>query len=88
MQKRHTQELKLCVLILIDILFRTKETKIVASDMLPKLNYYKKCFSGQESASDPTGSITADNFAENFASGRDPRVVFCRGRRIRSHAIG
>jgi len=34
-------EHKLCVLVLMDILFRTKEAKVVASDMLPRLNYYK-----------------------------------------------
>jgi len=38
------QEHKLCILVLMDILIWTRETKIVASDMLPGLNYYKYAF--------------------------------------------
>jgi len=48
---------KLCVLVLMDILFRTRETKIVAFDTLPRLNYYKKCFCDRGSATDPAESL-------------------------------
>jgi len=75
------QELKLCVLVLMDILFRIKETKIVASDMLSRLNYYKNALAAGTPPRTPL-DVKQQITAENFASGGGPRVTFCRGGRI------
>jgi len=42
------QELKPCVLVLMDILFRINETNIVASDMLSRLNYNKNALMARD----------------------------------------
>jgi len=112
-----------------DIMIYMRETNVTGSDMLPRLNYYKKNFAAgaPQFTPDPIGSLiiaewtslihitasrkgtaavskplnpgwlhlwiiiphevmltlhfkcnTADNFAENFATGASPRVVFRR----------
>jgi len=70
---------ELCVSVLMDILFRTEETKIVASDMLPKLNYYRKILSGWGFAMNLAGSKLTDNFAQKFRQLTGPSSGFLQG---------